>query len=113
MIYSSRHIMEMRNRLLAIAPEQWLMLALGLLAGGLVWVCLNRRIVGRFLRRIGERTLKANTIAAVEGMIGGAVFLFNAVLVYLATIVASFFLFAFAVGGLLVGAWITLPASFE
>jgi hypothetical protein len=60
-----------------------------------------------------QRTIKANAIAAVESAIGGTVFLTNAFLVYLSTLVASFFLFAFAVAGLLVGAWITIPASFE
>ena len=113
MIYSSRHILEMRGRLLAISPEQWLLLAMGMIAGCAVWVLFNRRIVQRVLDRLKARTFTVNTIAAVEGLIGGTVFLVNAGLVYLATMITSFFLFSFAVVGLLVGAWITIPASFE
>jgi len=113
MIYSSRHILEMRGRLLAITSEQWLLLAMGMTAGCVVWVLFNRRIVHRIIARLKERSFKANAIAAVEGLIGGTVFLVNAGLVYLATLIASFFLFSFAVVGLLVSAWITIPASFE
>lgn len=113
MIYSSRDILALRSQLLAIGPEQWLLLAAGLLAGGAVWAIFNRRIVLRVIRRLKKRTVTANAIAAVEGGIGGTVFLVNAGLVYLSTLIASFFLFSFAVAGLLVGAWIALPASFE
>jgi hypothetical protein len=113
MIYSSRDILAMRSQLLAISAEQWLLLAVGLLVGGTVWVCFNRRIVGRLIGRLKERTVTGHAIAALEGVIGGTVFLVNAGLVYLATLIASFFLFSFAVAGLLVGAWITIPASFE
>ncbi len=113
MIFSSRHILEMRGRFLAITPEQWLLLAMGVIAGCTVWVIFNRRIVHRIIGRLKQRTFKANAIAAVEGLIGGTVFLVNAGLVYLATLMTSFFLFSFAVVGLLVGAWITIPASFE
>lgn len=113
MIYSSRHILEIRGRLLAITPDQWLLLAMGMIAGFIVWVLFNRRIVNRIIVRLKRRTFRANAIAAVEGLIGGTVFLVNAGLVYLATLVTSFFLFSFAVVGLLVGAWITIPASFE
>ncbi|BBO70276.1 hypothetical protein DSCA_42060 [Desulfosarcina alkanivorans] len=113
MIYSSRDILAIRSRLLAITPEQWLLLTAGLLAGGAVWVIVNRRFVRRFICRLKEKTISANGIAAVEGVIGGTVFLVNAALVYLATLVTSFFLFSFAIAGLMVGAWITIPASFE
>ena len=113
MIFSSRHILEMRGRLLAITSDQWLLLAMGMIAGCVVWVLFNLRIVHRIIGRLKERTFRANAIAAVEGLIGGAVFLVNAGLVYLATLLTSFFLFSFAVVGLLVGAWITIPASFE
>lgn len=113
MIYSSRHILEMRAQLLSITPQQWLLLAMGLIGGWIVWVIFNRRFVQRVIHRLRERTFKANAIAAVEGIIGGKVFLVNAFLIDLSTIVASFFLFAFAVAGLLVGAWMTIPASFE
>ena len=113
MIYSSRHILEMRGRFLAITPDQWLLLVMGMIAGCVVWVLFNRRIVHRIIGRLKKKTFKANAIAAVEGLIGGTVFLFNAGLVYLATLLTSFFLFSFAVVGLLVGAWITIPASFE
>lgn len=113
MIYSSRHILEMRGRILAITSDQWLLLAMGMIAGWAVWVLFNRRIVHRIIGRLKERTLKANAIAAVEGLLGGTVFLINAGIVYLASLINSFFLFSFAVVGLLVGAWITIPASFE
>lgn len=113
MIYSSRHLLDMRSRFLAISPEQWLLLALGMVAGCAVWILFNRRIVHRILSRLKAMTLKANAIAAVEGFIGGTVFLVNAGLVYVATLIANFFLFSFAVVGLLVGAWITIPANFE
>ena len=56
---------------------------------------------------------KDNAIALVEGAIGSVVFAANACLVYVATLIASFFLFAFAVVGTLVGVWIAIPASFE
>ena len=113
MIYSSRHILDMRGRLLAISPEEWLLLAMGLIAGCAVWVLFNRRIVHRVESRLKERSFRANAIAAVEGLIGGTVFLVNAGLVYLAALITNFLLFSFAVVGLLVGAWITIPASFE
>lgn len=113
MIYSSRHILEMRSHLLAITSEQWLLMALGLIVGSIVWVLFNRRIVQKVTDRLRDRTFTANAIAAVEGVIGGTVFLANASLVYLATLLANFFLFSFAVAGVLVGAWISIPASFE
>ena len=113
MIYSSRDVLAMRSQLLSVTCEQWLLLAMGLVVGATVWVLFNRRILGRVLVRLKQRTFGANSLAAVEGFIGGTVFLFNAGLVYLATMIASFFLFSFAVAGLLVGAWITIPANFE
>jgi hypothetical protein len=113
MIYSTRHLQDMRAAFLSITAHQWILLAAGLIVGGTLWVLFNRRILGRVLGRLRQQPLPANAIAAVEGLMGGTVFLVNAVLVYLSTILASVFLFAFAVGGLLVGAWITIPASFE
>lgn len=113
MLFSSRHILEMRGRLLSITPEQWLLLALGLVAGTCVWLLFNRRIVHRVVTWLKDRSLTDNVIALVEGAIGGVVFATNACLVYLATLIASFFLFAFAFVGTLVGAWIAIPASFE
>ena len=113
MIYSSCHILQMRQHLLSITSEQWLLLVRGMIVGCTVWALFNRKIVNLLVFRLKERTFGANTIAAVEGLIGGAVFLANASLVYLATLISSFFLFSFAVVGLLVGAWITIPPSFE
>jgi hypothetical protein len=113
MIYSSRHIIEMRSQLLSITAQQWLLLALGLIVGAIVWVLFNRRVVLRIVGRLKARTFKANAIAVVEGVIGGTVILTNAALVYLATLITSFFLFSFAAVGLMIGAWITIPASFE
>ena len=86
---------------------------MGLIVGCIVWAFFNRKIVRRCVGRLKERMFRANTIAAVEGLIGGAGFLANAGLVYVATLISSFFLFSFAVVGLLVGAWITMPPSFE
>ena len=113
MLFSSRHIMEMRGRLLAIEPAQWLLLALGLIAGTCVWILFNRRIVHRIVAGLKARSMQDNVIALVEGCLGGIVFAVNACLVYVATLIASFSLFAFAVVGSLVGAWIAIPASFE
>ena len=113
MLFSSSHIMDMRGRLLAVEPQQWLMLALGLVAGTCVWLLFNRRIVLRIVTRMKDRSLKDNAIALVEGAIGGVVLTANVCLVYVSTLIASFFLFAFAVVGTLVGAWIAIPASFE
>lgn len=113
MIYSSRQILEIRSQISSITSEQWLLLTLGLIMGGAVWLYFNRQIVRRVVRRLSERSFTVNAIAAVEGLIGGSIFLVNAGLVYLATLIASFFLFSFALVGLLVGAWITIPASFE
>jgi len=113
MLFSSRHILEMRGRLLSITPEQWLLLVLGLVTGACVWLLFNRRIVHRIVARLKDRSITDNAIALVEGTIGGIVFAANACLVYIATLIASFFLFAFAVVGTLVGAWIAIPASFE
>lgn len=113
MIYSSRNILDMRARLLAITPEQWLLLLLGVAAGGCVWLLFNRRIVHRIVVKLRARSMTENVIALVEGSIGGIVFVANAALVYVATLIASFFLFAFAIVGTVVGAWIAIPASFE
>ena len=113
MIYSSLDILAIRSRLLAITFEQWLLLAIGSIAGGLVWVLFNRRVVRRVICSLKSRAIRDNAIAVVEGAIGGVVFLANAGLVYVATLIASFFLFAFAVMGTLMGAWIAIPASFE
>jgi hypothetical protein len=105
--------MEMRGQFLSITAEQWVLLILGLVAGGFLWILFNRRVVYRLLCHLNSRSYHINVVAAVESVIGGIVFLLNAGLVYLSTIVASFFLFAFSIAGLLVGAWITMPASFE
>ena len=113
MLFSSRHILDMRAQFLAIAPEQWLLLALGVVAGGCVWLLFNRRIVHRIVVKLKARSMTENVIALVEGCIGGIVFVTNAALVYVATLIASFFLFAFAIVGTLVGVWIAIPASFE
>jgi hypothetical protein len=113
MIFSSRNILDMRARLLAITPDQWLLLVLGVAAGGCVWLLFNRRIVHRIIARLKARSMTDNVIALVEGAIGGLVFVANAALVYVATLMASFFLFAFACVGTVVGAWIAIPASFE
>ena len=113
MLYSTRHLEEMRSQFLSISLEQWTLLAIGLLVGGAVWALVNRRIVRRMVDALREKTFNANLIAAVEGVIGGMVFMINAGLVFVATTIASFFLFAFAIPGLLIGAWITIPASFE
>ncbi|MBC2712969.1 MAG: hypothetical protein HGJ94_18835 [Desulfosarcina sp.] len=113
MIYSSRHVLEIRSQFLSITPEQWLLLTMGVIVGCAVWKLFIRRIVHRVVGRLNEKAIKVNTIALVEGVIGGTVFLANACLIYLSTAVANFFLFSFALTGLLVGAWITIPASFE
>ena len=113
MICSSRHILDMRSRLLSVSMEQWLLLCMGLITGCLVWLIINRRIVHRIIGRLKDRSFKVNAIAFVEGLLGGTIFLINAALVYLATLITNFFLFSFAVVGMLVGAWITIPASFE
>ncbi len=113
MIFSSRHLGDMRGRLLAITPEQWLFLMLGLLAGACVWLMFNRRVVYRVVATLKDRSITDNVIALVEGAIGGLIFVINAGLVYAATLIASFFLFAFAAVGTLVGAWIAIPADIE
>ena len=73
----------------------------------------NRRIVYRIVNHLRARSTTDNTVCLVESTLGGIVFAANAGLVYLATLVASFFLFAFALAGVLVGAWITIPADLE
>ena len=113
MLFSSRHILEMRGRLLSITPEQWFFLTVGLIAGACIWLWFNRRIVLRIVARLKDRSITDNVIALVEGCLGGVVFVANAGLVYVATLLANFFLFAFAAVGVLVGAWIAIPASFE
>jgi len=113
MIYSSRDILEMQSRLMAITSDQWLLLAIGLITGIAVWALFNRGIVHRIAKALTMRSVTANTIALVEGVIGGIVFLANAGIVYVATLMASFFLFAFGCVGTLMGAWMTIPASFE
>ena len=113
MLVSTRPLLNMRAAFLSVSTEQWLLLALGLLLGGAAWVFISRRLVGRAIRRLNERSIGSHANAVLEGFIGGVIFLVNAGLVYLATLMASFFLFAFSVAGLLVGAWITIPASFD
>ena len=113
MIYSSRDILELRNRFLAINTEQWVLLTLGLVVGAAVWLFVNQRVVRCIVLSLKDRLVKDNGIAVVEGMIGAMVFVVNAGLVYLATLITSFFLFAFAGVGALMGAWIAIPASFE
>ena len=73
MLFSSRHLLEIRGRLVAITLEQWLLLAMGMIARCVVWVLFNRRIFHRITGRL-KKTFKANAIAAVAGIIGGTVF---------------------------------------
>jgi hypothetical protein len=91
MIYSSRNILEIRSRLQAITPEQWLFLALGLVTGACIWLLVNRRIIHRVVAGLRNRPMKNNAIALIEGCLGAIVFVTNAFLVYVSTLIASFF----------------------
>ena len=51
------------------------------------------------------------TTALCESAMGFVILLLNGGLLYLATLLPNYFLFAFAITGLLVGTWITMPAD--
>jgi len=111
MFFSSRHIQEMRDSLLAISTPEWLFLACGLILGTGLWLAINRKIIRRAVSRLREKGTKPNPTAFCESAMGTAILVLNIGLLYLATTLPSYFLFSFAVTGLLIGGWIAMPAD--
>ena len=113
MFFSSRHIQEMRDSLLAISTTEWLFLACGLILGAALWLVINRKVVRRAVSRLREKGIKRNPTAFCESAMGFAIFTLNGGILYLATLLPSFFLFSFAIAGLLIGGWIAMPADYN
>lgn len=111
MFFSSRHIQEMRASLLAISTTEWLFLICGLILGGALWLAINRKIVRKAVSRLREKGTKSNPTAFCESAMGFAILTLNGGILYLATQLPSFFLFSFAVAGLLIGGWVAMPAD--
>ena len=111
MFFSSRHIQEMRESLLAISTTEWLFLACGLILGAALWLVINRKVVRRAVFRLREKGTKPNPTAFCESAMGFTILALNGGLLYLATLLPSYFLFSFAVTGLLIGGWIAMPAD--
>jgi|GEM_PF-841773 len=111
MFFSSRHIQEMRDSLLAISTPEWLFLACGLILGAGLWLAINRKIVRGAVSLLREKGIKPNPITFYESAMGAAILVLNSGLLYLATTLPSYFLFSFAVAGLLIGGWVAMPAD--
>ena len=111
MFFSSRHIQEMRDSLLAIATTEWLFLACGLILGAALWLAINRKIVRRAVSLLREKGVHSSPTAFCESAMGAAILVFNMGLLYLATVLPSYFLFSFAATGLLIGGWVAMPAD--
>ena len=111
MFFSSRHIQEMRDGLLAVAAAEWLFLAIGLILGASLWLAINRRIVRRLVSILREKGTQPNPITLCESALGAVILAANIGLLYLATTLPSYFLFSFALSGLLIGGWIAMPAD--
>lgn len=99
MFFSSRHIQEMRDSLLAIAATEWLFLACGLVLGAGLWLVVNRKIVCGAVSFLKAKGTKPNPTAFCESAMGAAILVLNGGLLYLATLLPSYFLFSFAVAG--------------
>ena len=111
MFLSSRHIREIRESLLAISSGEWFFLACGLILGACLWLLVNRKVVRNVVAALKEKGIKANSATFYESAMGFTILLLNGCLLYLATMIPSFFLFSFALTGLLIGTWITMPAD--
>jgi len=111
MFFSSRHIQKMRDSLLSISTPEWLYLAGGLMLGVALWLAINRKIVHKAVAGLRAKGIKPNPTAFCESAMGFAIFTLNGGILYLATQLPSFFLFSFAVAGLLIGGWIAMPAD--
>jgi hypothetical protein len=111
MFFSSRHIQEMRDSLLAISSTEWFFLVFGLILGAGLWLLINRRIVRRVITILKEKGARSNPVTFCESTMGFAILVLNGTLLYLATQLPSYFLFSFAVTGLFIGGWITMPAD--
>ena len=111
MFFSSRHIQEMRDSLLAVTAGEWFFLACGLLLGACLWLLIKQRVVLRVIGFLKEKGTRPNPTALCESAMGFVILLLNGGLLYLATLLPNYFLFAFAITGLLVGTWITMPAD--
>jgi len=111
MFFSSRHIQEMRDSLLAITATEWLFLACGLILGAGLWLVINRKIIRKAVSLLKDKGTRPNPTAFCESAMGAAILVLNIGLLYLATTLPSYFLFSFAVTGLLIGGWIAMPAD--
>lgn len=111
MFFSSQHIQEMRDSLLAISSGEWFFLACGLILGACLWLLINRKVVHKVVAALQTHGSKPGSTALCESTMGFAILLINGGLLYLATLLPSFFLFSFALTGLLIGTWITMPAD--
>jgi len=111
MFFSSRHIQQMRDSLLAISFGEWFFLACGLILGACLWLLINRKIVQKVVAALQVHGAKPDPTAFCESAMGFAILLINGGLLYLATLLPSYFLLSFAITGLLVGTWITMPAD--
>ena len=111
MFFSSRHIQEMRDSLLAITSGEWFFLSVGLILGAGLWLVINRKVVRKALAALEERGVRRNPATVCESVAGLTILALNGGLLYLATQLPSYFLFSFAVTGLLVGSWIAIPSD--
>ena len=101
----------MRDSLLAISSGKWLFLLVGLILGACLWLGVNRRVIRRAITLLKARGTRPNPTAFCESAMGFAILALNSGLLYLATQIPSYFLFSFALAGLLVGGWVALPAD--
>lgn len=112
MIFTS-DLIRIRESLLQVTTGDWLWLFLGLILGGTFWVLFNLKVARKLVGRLEGIGLGQNLIAIVEGAVGFAVMASNAALLYFCNLCWNFFLFSFSLIGLLVGAWILIPANFD
>ncbi len=111
MFFSSRHIQEMRDSLMAISSGEWARLACGLILGIVLWLLINHKVVHRAVGALRTKGIRPNPTTLCESAMGLAILFINGGLLYLATLLPSYFLFSFSLTGLLIGTWITTPAD--
>ena len=111
MLFRTSDLTRMREVWLNITPGDWLLVGVGFFMGIVVWYMFNRKVVRNLVQAFKSTGMSDNRIGLIKGVIGLLVMVPNVALIYLCELSWNFFLFAFALSGLLAGAWVLFPAD--